>query len=78
MRSILVLSLLITLCAAANAATVHHGQGRHVRSNPGRIVGPVSGFAYAPAGPMVRDRRSAPIYNQPSVYENRYPNWGGM
>ena len=77
MRSILVLSLLITLCAAANAATVHHGQGRHVRSNPGRIVGPVSGFAYAPVGPMVHDRRSAPIY-QPSVYENRYPNWGGM
>jgi hypothetical protein len=41
-------------------------------------VGPISGFAYAPARPMVNDRRSAPIYDQPGVYDNRYPNWGGM
>jgi hypothetical protein len=71
-------SLLITLCAAANAATAHHGHGRHVHANQGRIVTPVSGFAYAPAGPMVHNRRPAPLYDQPSAYENRYPNWGGM
>jgi hypothetical protein len=56
MRSILALSLLITLCGSANAATVHHAH-RHaiVRSNQGMIApGPASGFAYAP--PPIHDR----------------------
>ncbi len=43
MRSILALSLLITLCGSANAATVHHSHRRHASD-------PASGFAYAPPG----------------------------
>jgi len=61
MRSILALGLLITLCGAANAATVHHAH-RHaiVRPNQGMIASdPASGFAYAPPGPPIR-YRSAP------------------
>ena len=40
MRSILALSLLITLCGSANAATVHHAHRRHaiVRPNQGMIA----------------------------------------
>jgi hypothetical protein len=53
MRSILALSLLITLCGSANAATVHHAHGRHVL-NQGMIASdPASGFAYAPSGPPI-------------------------
>jgi hypothetical protein len=78
MRSIFALSLLVVLCAAANAASVHHGHGRHVRSNQGRIADPIPGFAHARVRPTVHDSRSAPKYDQPSAYENRYPNWGGM
>ena len=53
MRSILALSLLITLCGSANAATVHHAHGRHVL-NQGMIASdPASGFAYAPSGPAI-------------------------
>jgi hypothetical protein len=39
MRSILALSLLITLSGSANAATVHHAHRRHaiVRPNQGQI-----------------------------------------
>ena len=65
MRSILALSLLITLCGSANAATVHHAHQRHaVRPNQGMIASdPASGFAYAPAGPPIQ----APYndYNEP-------------
>jgi hypothetical protein len=69
MRSILALSLLITLCGSANAATVHHPHRRHaiVRPNPGMIASdPASGFAYAPPGPPIR-YRPAPYndYNEP-------------
>ena len=52
MRSILALSLLITLCGAANAATVHHAHRQHVRPNQGMISDPASGFAYSP--PSIR------------------------
>ena len=53
MRSILTLSLLITLCGSANAATVHHAHRRHVL-NQGMIASdPASGFAYAPSGPPI-------------------------
>jgi hypothetical protein len=53
MRSILALSLLITLCGSANAATVHHAHRRHVL-NQGMIASdPASGFAYAPSGPAI-------------------------
>jgi hypothetical protein len=66
MRSILTLSLLITLCGSANAATVHHAQRRHVL-NQGMIASdPASGFAYAPPGPPTH-YRAAPYndYNEP-------------
>jgi hypothetical protein len=65
MRSILALSLLITLCGSANAATVHHAHRRHaiVRPNQGMIASdPASGFAYAPPGP--------PIHYQPAPYND--------
>jgi hypothetical protein len=49
MRSILALSLLVTLCGSANAATVHHTHRRHAIPNQGMIASdPASGFAYAP------------------------------
>ena len=64
MRSILALSLLVTLCASANAATVHHAHRRHAIPNQGMIASdPASGFAYAPPG------RPAP-YND---YKEPYP-----
>jgi hypothetical protein len=84
MRTILALGLLISLSAAANAATVHrhrplhHHQGHAaVQSSQGVIVDSVvPGYAYAPTeAPRVYqpDR-----YNdQPSPYDNRFPNWGG-
>jgi hypothetical protein len=58
MRSILALSLLITLCGTANAATVHHAHRRH--------ADPASGFAYAPPAPQIH-YRAAPYndYNEP-------------
>ena len=69
MRSILALSLLITLYGSANAATVHHAHRRHaiVRPNQGMIASdPASGFAYAPPGPPIH-YRAAPYndYNEP-------------
>ena len=39
------------------------------------VLSTVPGFAYAPAGPPVR-HQPAPF--EPGLYENRYPNWGGM
>ena len=68
MRSILALSLLITLCGSANAATMYHAHRRHaiVRPNQGMFASdPASGFAYAPPGPPIH--RAAPYndYNEP-------------
>src|SRR5258708_1434224 len=71
MRSILVLSLLITLCGSANAATVHHAHRRDaiVRPHQGMIPSaPASGFAYAPPPPPIH-YRAAP-YND---YYEPYP-----
>jgi hypothetical protein len=69
MRSILALSLLIILCSAANAATVHHAHRRHAATGPEQGViapDPRSGFAYTPPGSPIHDR-SAPYngYNEP-------------
>ena len=77
MRSILALSLLITLYAFADAATASHSHRRHavVRAKQSVIVATVPGFAYALPGPPVR-YHPAPL--EPSPYDNRYPNWGGM
>jgi hypothetical protein len=80
MRYILALSVLAALCGTADAATASHAHHRHavVRANQGLILSdPASGFAYEPRGPAIR-YQPAPYYNdQPSVYDNRYPNWGG-
>lgn len=71
MRSILALSLLITLCGSANAATVHHAHRGHVRLNQGMVVSdPASSFDYMPSGPSI-DYRSAP-YND---YNGAYPGY---
>ena len=66
MRSILALSLLITLCGSANAATVHHSHRRHATY-------PASGFAYAPHGPPIH-YRAAPYndYNEPYYASQGY------
>jgi len=57
MRSILALSLLITLCGSANAATVHPAHRRHA------IVPPNQGMIYAP--PPIR---AAPKKNHNEPY----------
>ena len=62
MRSILALSLLITLCGSANAATVHHAHRRHVLNQGMMASDPASGFAYAPSGP--------PIHYQAAPYND--------
>jgi hypothetical protein len=65
MRSILALSLLITLCGSANAATVHHAHRHHanVPRYQGMIAShPTSGFAYAPPRP--------PTYYRPAPYNS--------
>jgi hypothetical protein len=61
MRFILALSLLITLCGSASAATVHHAHRSHAIASD-----PASGFAYAPPGPPIH-YRPAPHndYNEP-------------
>ena len=69
MRSILALSLLITLCGSVNAATVHHAHRRHANVLPDQGMirsDPASGFAYAPSGPPMQ-YRPAPYgdYNEP-------------
>ena len=60
MRSFLALGLLITLCASASAATVHHSR-HHV------IVGPSQGWAYAAPRPLVH-YDDTPSYNDPSKF----------
>jgi hypothetical protein len=63
MRSILAFCLLITLCGAATAATVHHAHRRHAVVGPhqGMIASdPASGLAYAP--------RRSPIHGRPAPY----------
>ena len=65
MRAILALSLLITLCGSAYAATAHHPHRRHavVHSHHGMIARePAWGFA------TVRPR--PPIYSRPAPYNS--------
>ena len=75
MRSVLALGFLITLCSAANAATVHQQHRRHAVAGPHQGViatDPASGFAYAPSGPPMQFR-SAPDndYNEPYLGANQ-------
>ena len=73
MRYILALSLLFALSASADAATRHR---RHVVVSPAPVFTPSvrSGYAYAPDGPVVHDQFES---TRPSVYDNKYQNWGG-
>jgi hypothetical protein len=80
MRYLLASSLLIALGGTANAATVHHAH-RHAVADPNRglVMGPASGFAYAPPrGPRVQ-YAPAPYYDdQPDPrVDSPYKNWGG-
>jgi hypothetical protein len=80
MRSILALSLLITLGASANAATVHHAHHRHavVPSNQGLVSDPASSFGYAPARPPVYQQPAPAYSDQPDpTVDWPYRNWGG-
>lgn len=69
MRSILALSLLITVATSANAATVHHAHRPHVVVRPDRgieVSDPASGFGYAPFGPPIQYRLAPDHgYNEP-------------
>ena len=66
MRSLLALGLLMTLCASASAATVHHPR-HHVIAHHGQaFLGyAVPRWAYAAAGPAVR-YDDTPSYDDPS------------
>ena len=59
MRSVLALSLLIALCASANAAKLHHAKPRHVIAGPSQPVDP--GFP-----PVLQDQ--TPRYDDPSKF----------
>jgi hypothetical protein len=74
MRAIMALGLLITLCASADAATVHHRRHATVSPNQGYSQRAVSGFAYAPDKPVVHDQFES---TRPSIYDNKYERWGG-
>jgi hypothetical protein len=80
MRSILALSLLITLCASANAATGRHAH-RHAVAPPnqGLVMGPDSGWAYAPPRGPRAQYAPGPVYDdQPNpLVDSPYKNWGG-
>jgi hypothetical protein len=70
MRSILVLSLFMTLCASANAATLHHHRARHHVVLP---AGVASSFAAVPRSAYAPPRPTdpyddTPSYNDPSKF----------
>ena len=75
LASVLELSLFISLCASADAATVHHRKWRHVVVRPneslnvdGLNFGPAgSSWAYAPARPPVH-HDDTPSYDDPSKF----------
>jgi hypothetical protein len=70
MRSFLALTLLMTLFASANAATVHHAKPRHVivRPSQGLILRhAIPGYAYAPPPPALH-YDDTPSYNDPSKF----------
>jgi hypothetical protein len=70
MRSILVLGLLVTLCASANAATLHHHRTRHHVVIPPGVASSfaaIPGRTYAPPQPAVH-YDDTPSYNDPSKF----------
>ena len=69
MRSILALSVLISLCGVANAASVHQGHHRHVVVRPHHHM--VPGYAYAPGqyyGPRYYRGYGEPYYGASQGY----------
>jgi hypothetical protein len=62
MRSLLALSLLVTLYSSANAATVHPTHRRHA------IVRPDHGMNYARRGPASHYRTSEPYFGASQGY----------
>ena len=67
MRSILALSVFVSLCGFANAAPVDHGHRRHAVPRPHRYMdrsGRASGFASAPRS---HDRSANPC-DKPEAY----------
>jgi hypothetical protein len=70
MRSILVLSLFMTLCASANAATLHHHRARHHVVLPAGVASSFAAVprsAYAPLRPT-DPYDDTPSYNDPSKF----------
>ena len=59
MRSILALSLLISLCGVANAAPVHHSH---------RHAAPASSYAYVPPRETLQDRSGTMDCSKPEPY----------
>ena len=89
MRSILALSLLVTLviplgasanAETANAETVRHAHHRHAAVAPdqGAVRDPNASYGYVPAGPPVQ-YEPAPVYSdQPDPRTDWvFRNWGG-
>jgi hypothetical protein len=69
MRSALIWGLLMTLCASANAATLHHHRTRHHVTLP---AGVASSFAAVPGRtstpPPIVQYDDVPSYNDPSKF----------
>jgi hypothetical protein len=67
MRSILILGLFMTLCASANAATLHHHRTRHHVVLPPGVASSFDAVpgTYAPPPPAGR-YDDTPSYNDPS------------
>jgi hypothetical protein len=59
MRSVLALSFLVALCAAADAARMHHSKPRHVIARPSQTVDPRF-------PPVLQDQ--TPRYDDPSKF----------
>ena len=68
MRSLLLaLGLLMTLCASASAATLHHSSPRnHVIARPGQDFHAIPRGAYLAAGPTIN--YGTPRYDDPSKF----------
>jgi hypothetical protein len=72
MRSVLALSLLVALCASANAAPmhhfkrVHHAEPRHFILRPGQGVDPPFARPDARFPPVIEDQ--TPSYDDPSKF----------
>ena len=68
MRSLLLaLGLLMTLCASANAATMHHSSPRHhVVAGPGQDFHAIPRWEYLAVGPTIN--YGIPRYDDPSKF----------